>query len=346
MKRYVVAGCGALFLALLLGLSYHGQSSAPSNPTAALAPAAALPAPRTSTSLAIGKLMVHGLWGSDPGQFGRKHAQEDGSPEAPMAIAAHGGEVDVVDQVNRRVQRFKDGRLIGTITVGSDAIQDVAPMRGGRTALLDRLADGNVSVYGPDGKLENQLPIVGKGIAEGGEVTGVFADDSGLYLERDHGSLVRVGNADGTVDADRPEMLGRPSRDGRYALQVEIANRDAGELVVRATDRQTGQVAWTQTVKADAPLVHVVMLDSDRSGNVYVGAEVGSESTQEPYELYDVHTMAARLSSTGTPRGQLRLPALGEADETFRPLTVDDDGVLYLMAPDNDGMQLLRYVFP
>lgn len=96
----------------------------------------------------------------------------------------------------------------------------------------------------------------------------------------------------------------------------------------------------------DAPLVHVALLDSDRAGNIYVAADVGQESADPPYELYDVHLVAARLGSTGTTRGQLRLPALLSADETFRPLTVDDDGVLYLMMAKDDAMEVLRFTFP
>jgi hypothetical protein len=100
-----------------------------------------------------------------------------------------------------------------------------------------------------------------------------------------------------------------------------------------------------QTVRADAPLLHVVMLDSDRAGNVYVAAEVGRESADPPFELADVHIIAMRIGPGGAPRGQLRLPALTSADETFRPLTVDDDGVLYLMLAQDGGLQVLRYTF-
>ena len=92
---------------------------------------------------------------------------------------------------------------------------------------------------------------------------------------------------------DRPELLGRPSRDGRLALQVEMADPAAGHLLVRATDRASGGTAWPQTVQADAAIVHVVLLDSDRPGNVYIAAEVGRESSDPPYDLQDVHTIVA-----------------------------------------------------
>ena len=46
------------------------------------------------------------------------------------------------------------------------------------------------------------------------------------------------------------------------------------------------------------------------------------------------------------PAGLLRLPAWKSADETFRPLSIGDDGAVYQMVPASDGMTVFRYVFP
>jgi hypothetical protein len=348
MKRAALIVLAVIAVALMaISLRRAPASTRAGAKSTAVAANQAAPLPisapnRLAKITAAGRLIVQGGWGGEPGQFGRRRDAES-NPEGPMALAAQKGEVAVVDQINRRVQRFKDGKLAATIPFGGDTVQDLALAPGGRTVLLDRLADQAVQVYGPDGKLENQVPIVGKGIEEGGDVTGVFADDGGIYVERQHGSIVRVADASGKSDADRPELLGRPSRDGRYLLQVEMGNRD--QLLVRATDRTTGELAWVQTVQTDAPILHVVMLDSDRSGNIYVAAEVGRESPEPPYGLADVHITALRLGPSGTPRGQLSLPGLTAADETFRPLTVDDDGVLYLMLAQDGGLSVLRFTF-
>ena len=74
---------------------------------------------------AAGVLLVKGAWGSGPGQFGRKRDPES-APEMPMAILAGAvGEVSILDQVNRRVQRFKDGRALPPLSFGSDTVQDL-----------------------------------------------------------------------------------------------------------------------------------------------------------------------------------------------------------------------------
>src|SRR5206468_11932365 len=110
---------------------------------------------RAAHPAAAGRVIVQGGWGGEAGQFGRRRDAES-NPEGPMALAVAGGEVAVVDQINRRVERFKDGKLAATIPIGGDTVQDLAVAPGGRTVLLDRLVDGTVQIYGPDGKLENQ----------------------------------------------------------------------------------------------------------------------------------------------------------------------------------------------
>lgn len=293
-----------------------------------------------------GEKVIEGAWGSALGQFGRR-AESESNPEAPMAmIAGAGGEVAIVDQVNRRVQRFKDGRPGAPIAIGGDTVQDLAAGTDGRTVLLDRLVDKNIQVYGADGKLLNEAPLVGKGIPEGGGVTGVFADKDGIYVEREHGPLVRIADANGNSDPARPEMPGRPTRDGRLLISAAIADREQGQVVVRAFDRASGQPTWTQPVQLAAPLLHIVLLDSDRQGMVYLAAATGHESPSPPYSILDEAITVVRLGTGGAPRGAIDLPPIQTADETFRPLSVGDDGSIWMMVPGKAGMTVLRYVFP
>ena len=181
-----------------------------------------------------------------------------------------------------------------------------------------------------------------------GGVTGVFSDDKGIYVEREHAALVRVADASGKADAERPEMAGRPSRDGRMLIAAATsgADRAAGELLVKAFDRATGKPMWEQRVSLGAPIIHLLMLDSDRAGQVYVAAGTGRESPEPPYQIVDEAIMVARLGPGGNPRGTLPLPAFPTPDETFRPMSVDDDGNVYLMVVGGDGLRVMRFSFP
>jgi hypothetical protein len=295
--------------------------------------------------VARGETVIDGKWGSRPGEFGRRRDPES-NPEAPMALAAGaGGQLAIVDQINRRVQRFSNGKPAGVIPIGGDTVQDLAEGPEGRTVLLDRLADKNVQVYDRDGKLMNEAPIVGKGVPEGGGVTGVFTDDKGIYVEREHTALVRIADVNGNTDADRPELSGRPTRDGRLLISAALADRAAGQLVVRAVDRQSGQPAWTAPIQLAAPILHILLLDSDRQGMVYVAAATGHESPAPPYTIYDEAITVVRIGAGGAPRGSLDLPSFPTPDETFRPLSVDDSGAIYQMIPYENGVRVVKYTF-
>jgi hypothetical protein len=301
--------------------------------------------PATPPTGARGTVVIAGGWGSAAGQFGRRHEAES-NPEAPMAVAAGArGQLAIVDQVNRRILRYKDGKLVGTVDIGGDTVQDIAFARDGRMLVLDRLVDGNVQIYGADGKLQNEVALAGKGVTEGGGITGVFADDDGVYVERDHDTVVRIADATGQSDPDRPELAGRPSRDGRALLSAAIGDPQSGDIVVNATDR-SGQPAWSAPLHLGVPIQHIITLDSDAAGLVYLAVDVGHETATAPFQIYDEHILILRLGSGGAPRGVLSIPPLPTADETFRPISVDDDGTVYVMTAGDDGLAVTRYVFP
>jgi hypothetical protein len=300
----------------------------------------------TAKSGTRGEVIIRGGYGSDANQFGRRREQES-NPEAPMAVAAGpNGQLAVVDQVNRRILRYDHGKLVGSISTGGDTVQDLAFAKDGKLLVLDRLVDGNVQVYGTDGKLANELSLAGKGVPEGGGVTGLFADDDGIYVERDHESVVRLADASGRVDPNRKELVGRPSRDGHLLIAAEIADGASGDVLVSAVDRASGQPAWKQPLHLGIPIVHIITLDSDRSGMVYLAVDVGHETASPPFVLTDERILVSRLGSGGAPRGTLEIPPLPTADESFRPITVDDDGAVYVMAAGDDGLAVTRYVFP
>jgi hypothetical protein len=298
----------------------------------------------SAPAAAHGDVMIRGGYGSGDGQFGRRREQES-NPEAPMAVAAGpNGQLAVVDQVNRRILRYKDGKLVATIPLGGDTVQDLAFGKDGRLFALDRLGDGTVQVYGADGKLANEVSLVGKGVSEGGSVTGVFSDDDGIYVENDHDSVVRIADGSGQSDPNRPALVGRPSRDGRSVLTAAIADAAGGVVTVSAVDRASGQPSWTQQLALGASIVHIITLDSDPSGFVYLAVDVGNEAPGAG--ITDEKILVARLGSGGAPRGLLAVPPLPTADESFRPITVGDDGSIYVMAAGDGSLAVTRYVFP
>ena len=322
---------------------------APPPPPAAVAPAPAVDVPTVaptvvavSADAGAARTVLRGPWGNGPGQFGRRAASE-GTPEAPNSLSLGArGDVAVLDQVNRRVQRFRDGAFVGSIALPTEAAQDVVTTAD-RTAVLDRLGDPSVTLFDAAGRPLRTVPLVGGAITEGGAVTGLFAAPDGLYAEREHRELVRLTDARGEPDPARTTLWGRPTRDGRSLLRAAITDRLRGVVTVSAAARATGAMDWSRAVTLDGLVLHLTLLDGDRRGRAYLGAVVARESAGS---LVDAHTLVVRFDPTGAPDGTLRLPAPPEADELFRPLAIDDDGRVFALSPGPDGLALVEYTFP
>ncbi|MHB8877402.1 MAG: hypothetical protein ACYC8T_27230, partial [Myxococcaceae bacterium] len=188
-----------------------------------------------------------------------------------------------------------------------------------------------------------ELPLEGKGIEEGGGVTGVFVDGKDVYVEREHGELVRIGDTAGKADPERPEIPGRPTRDGLSYLTAGLTDAQAGRLYVSSTVRETLEHRFTRELRMGLPLYSLVLLDTDRSGVIYLGmlGEVPTGNADKPVRPAII--LACLDPLDGRPLGKVELPANTSADETFRELTVfDEGGVLYAQRSE-EGMTLQRY---
>ncbi len=361
MRRSTVAALGAL-LALLAILGWwmgrsavkvkradDGNAPTPEAVTTPVRPASPSPAAAVVTvprREAVSHLRVRAGWGSGPGQLGKKTDPES-APEGPMSLVVdRHGNLYVLDEINRRVQRWSaDGRLLSSIPINGDTAQDLALGKNGAVALLDRLGERNVQLFSSDGKPLGEVGLVGKHLPEGGGATGLFTDSDGnLWVEREHQELVRVADSDGSSDADRPTAPGRPSRDGRVYLSGAIVDRAAGSVTVRGLDG-SGALLWQSTVGLGAPILYLSLLDSDAAGNVYLAGHVGRSSLQPPYLIEDEQLIVVSLSPDGTPRGSLSLEAAPPEAESFRDLTVGDDGTLYRMVLGPSGVTIETYHF-
>ncbi|MDY7225566.1 hypothetical protein [Hyalangium rubrum] len=283
-------------------------------------------------------------WGSGPSQLGRERLQE-GNPEAPMSMTVDPfGNVMVLDQVNGRLLRMdSEGKVQGTFPLTQQTPQDIAVARDGTLVVLDRLRDKTVAILDPaTGALRGELPVEGKGIDEPGLVTGTFVDGDSVYVEREHGALIRIGDTSGRADAERPEIPGRPTRDGRSYLLAGIIDRREGRVFVNAVDRQSGQHRYTREFRLRFPLLTIALLDSDLSGVIYLGV-TGELPTgkAEPASQLGLRVFCLEQLD-GKVLGQTDLPINAMPEETFRDLAVlDEGGVLYRHITEA-GVTLMR----
>lgn len=290
--------------------------------------------------------LVTAPWGSGPGELGHMLDPES-APEGPMGLAVGAdGELWVLDQVNGRVQRWSRTGQLQESRPASVTAQDLALGPRGELVLLDRLGRSEVTIADATGAIQQTDGVVGGPIREGGQVTGLFVNATGIYLEREHTDAVRIGGPDGRFDPERPVVPGRPSRTGDSFTRVALVGRRSSLVTITEYD-PGGGLRWQRTVTFPQPILQVTLLDSDRRGHLFVGAIVAVEARQPPYRLEQVKLVVVRLErSNGTDAGALVLPASDRPEETFRDLAVTDDGEVIQLLIAETGVTLSAHAFP
>ncbi|MFT3771361.1 MAG: hypothetical protein QM820_38595 [Minicystis sp.] len=241
-----------------------------------------------------------------------------------------GGKVYVLDQINSRIVRHKpDGSVEGVSEMKLIGAQDLAVGKDGSMAVLDRVVDKTIALYDPSGNIRAQLPLEGEGIDEPGYVTGVFIDGNDVLVEREHGSLVKIGDINGIPAEPRTETPGRPSRDGSFWLKGGITDGPGGRAYVSAVDRQSGDHRFTRQIRFKSEIHSILLLDTDKKGTIYFAVELHEDPA------VDYVMLQCLEPQKGTTTGSAMLPVNTMPEETFRDMTVlDDGGVVYAIRSD------------
>lgn len=301
-----------------------------------------LPESRTGAGVELAKFG----WGAGAGNLGRSRPDE-ANPEAPMSLTVDAlGQVWILDQVNERLVKLdRSGKPVGTVPVPVQAAQDVVVTPDGKALVMDRLVDKSIAILGPDGKQVGELPMLGKGLEEGGASTGLFSDGKDVYVEREHGDSVRIGSTSGEANRERPELPGRPAQDGTTLLTAGIVDGPAGAVMVTAIDRASQAHRFTRQLTLGQPVMALNGLDTDRAGVIYLGVVIEEAGSTPEAPKFGV-TLLCLDPLDGRPLGQTRFAANTMPEETFRELTVlPEGGVLYLERTEA-GPRVVRYPCP
>lgn len=312
---------------------------APSTP-AKIASTTNTAAPPASAPQTVAVAMA---WGTGKGELG-KIERKEGNAEAPMSlVVGKDGTTWVLDQVNNRIVRFdKSGAPLEPIPLSLKAPQELAIGKDGTVAVLDRLVDKQVVILGPDGKPRGTLTLEGKGIDEGGGVSGLFIDGDKVYVEREHETVLRLGDTSGKPDPKRDEVPGRPTRDGSAWIRAWMGEIPGQKVFVASRARDTEENRFTRQINATMSLSAILLLDSDLAGVIYLGA-LGSAVDDKGTTVGEPQIVLYCLEPLhGAVIGSTSVPASLDPHETFRELAVaDEGGVLYLQR-DTKGAKLVR----
>jgi hypothetical protein len=111
-------------------------------------------------------------------------------------------------------------------------------------------------------------------------------------------------------------------------------------VTVTVIDRPGLGLRFTRQLRVAPSVVSLLMLEGDASGIIYLGA-----LTAPSPAAFEVAVLCLDPVD-GHPLGRVVLPANTSADETFRELTLGEDGAILYLHRTEAGAQLMRASCP
>jgi hypothetical protein len=281
-------------------------------------------------------------WGSGQGELGRALAQES-APEGPMSFVVDAqGRTLVLDQVNSRVIVFDQGEPVKEIEIPAVTYEELKLDNDGNLILLDRLARREITLLDQNGKVISEFNLEGPGVSEGGAVTALYARADGIWVEVEHDKLVRLSDASGKAVDERSQVPGRFWAESESVLSAALAGPNSATVSVQSISASRVDGRVLARVMFSMPIMHLLALESDGAGRIYLAAHLVKFRQTKPYDVIEENIEVVLLSSGGDELDRIRLPASQIALEQFRSLFVGADGNMYQLAFSEEGATLRR----
>lgn len=288
-------------------------------------------------------LVLSAAWGSGPDDLGVATPSE-ANPEGPMSFALGAdGTLFVLDQRNRRIQVFADGKRRRSLPLERETWIDLDAAPDGGLALLDAAPPGEVRLLAASGETRFSTPLEGKLIPRAAEVIQIQVVPAGAWAGvwavvnagQGPSRSVRLAGGDGSP-LPRVSVPGLFAADGDTLLDVAAE----GDRALRVTVYEKGSFSNFRQVRVASGFIYAVRgVWRDRKGNFYVIAAVsaGQKAVRE-----EVVVLGADLRE----RGRFPLPAQQAPHEVHRPFRVDPNGAVFQMIVGRDGRVRVRKFAP
>jgi len=271
-------------------------------------------------------------------------------PEAeaigPMSFTiSDKGEIYILDQLNSRIQVYRDGKRTETIKipVKPEGIMDIELLPDGKIALLDNTMEKSLFIIENQGKLINTIPLEGQLIAYAPEATEINMVREGKFTGvwvRVNGHSVKLADADGKT-AMRVSVPGKLTFNSERLLDAKIL----GDITISLMRSEKGSLSMWEpelTVEFDMFIIHFGGPWDDRSGNIYLSAFM--EDSDEQGESTYSNVMVV-FSSVMKETGRIKLAVQKASYEIFHPVKVSPDGKIYQMIAEEREIVVLKYEF-
>jgi len=201
-----------------------------------------------------------------------------------------------------------------------------------------------VDLFDPRGQQIARIDLEGVGVSEGGGTTAMFLREDGVWVEVEHTRLVRIADARGRPDPERPQVNGRFSADGAWLLSAAKDGRQSAVVLVRPADSPGALPRLLSRVDFSLPVLHLLALESDTGGRVLLAAHLARFEERAPFGVVEERVEAVLLGPDGVELDRVRLEAPRGALDQFRTLHLSPDGILYHLYYDDSGVSLRRIV--
>lgn len=274
--------------------------------------------------------------GSGPDSVGVATPPE-ANAEGPMSFAVGtNGEVSILDQVNRRIQIFKNGKRIRTIPIPGDTFIDMDLTPDGNIVLLDNTVKKSVYLIDANGRKLNILPLEGGQVPYAPSVTEIQVvpggKHPGIWVCVGDAS-VRIASLDGKT-SDRIRVPGKFSLNGRRLLRASKIG-DATAAVHRSKEDRLDEWEPERTIFFDRYIDHLLGPWTDTNGNIYLGAFLTDNA--------EGSNVVVVLTPEGKEWGRVELFVQKTPHEIQRSIRVSPDGHILQMSLDDPGLFVRRY---
>ena len=276
--------------------------------------------------------------GSGPDEIGAITPSE-ANPEGPMSFAlGNEGEIYILDQLNSRIQVFKNKKRTRTIPLPTEtAFSDIELLLGDKIVLLDNIIKKAIYILNSEGKVISVIPLEGRLIHYAPEVIGIYCIEegkfSGIWADMDYRS-VKIGSLDGTSITERISIPGKLSINGKRVIRAEIIG-EATAVIHRSKEENLSQWEPEITVYFNMHVHYIMGPWTDRNGNIYIfgaGEDKGK-----------LINKVIILNPEGKEIGRMNLFVQKTPHEIFHPVKVSPDGQIYQMAVVDKTVSVRRY---
>jgi hypothetical protein len=295
---------------------------------------------REAAEKPLGVEVVRARYGSGPDDLG-DIIPEEASPECPQSFALGSkGEIYILDQLNARVQIFKDKKRIETIPIPQElsiGVREIDVTKDGKIVLLDMDIRHKVYVLDEKGTVLSELTLAGRNVPSAQGVYGMYCREDGrwdgIWVETE-GRSVRIADLAGKPDPQRISVMGEFTSRGTRLLRAEVI----GDVTAGIHISDETKTRWKDfRLVFDMP-VSVELVNTDQTDDIFVVACLVEES-----KAAVVANVAVVLNLEGQEKKRINMFVSHRIEHPFRNFRLSPDGKIYQMALDDEGVAVRRY---